>query len=188
MHSCTASTTRPLRALKSAFLSIPIDSRLPAPVDCTASTQDTPDVTQLIDTSISSTHSALLARLLEELVIPGTGRSMCENRGFGVARGGSGPRLDWTEAPELNDRVRELVISVRDQRARLQPPWGRIADQLISLLEAGPRSSVDLTAALGTSKQTVLNWLRRFRTDGIVVPTDAEPHTRGNKQMLFPLT
>ncbi|WP_420623388.1 ATP-binding protein [Candidatus Poriferisodalis sp.] len=178
------------------------------------------DVAQLIDASISSTRNALLARLLEDVVIPGTGRPVCENRGSGLRaavqaldRMGMGP-------PELDDRVRELVATVRDDYFRIgvsaiggsdripgafdHDPWsptsganaGRQAqshelykgtpDQVIRLLEAGPRSSVDLAGALGTSKQTVLNWLRRLRADGIVASTHAEPRTRGNKWMLVP--
>ena len=123
-------------------------------------------------------------------------------------------------APELDDRVRDLVVTVRDQHFRLgvsvlgggdrlagtfdhdpwEPPSGPVARQqaqlhaqyrgtpgeVIRLLEAGPLSSVELAAAFGTSKQTVLNWLRRLRADGIVAPTHAEPRTRGNKWMLSP--
>lgn len=178
------------------------------------------DVAQLIDTSISSTRNALLARLLEDVVIPGTGRPVCENRGSGLRaatqaldRMGMGP-------PELDDRVRELVVAVHDQyfrigvsaiggtdrspgtfdhdpwvpmptpgvghQARLRPLYKGTPDEVIRLLEAGPRSSIDLAAALGTSKQTVLNWLRRLRAEGIVAPTHAEPRTRGNKWMLVP--
>lgn len=178
------------------------------------------DVAQLIGSPINSTRNALLARLLEDVVIPGTGRPVCENRGSGLRaavqaldRMGMGP-------PELDDRVRELVVTVRDQYFRLgvsalggsdriggafgHDPWARTSEmdagqqarsrelykgtpeQLMRLLEAGPRSSADLAAALGTSKQTVLNWLRRLRADGMVQPTHAEPRTRGNKWMLAP--
>ena len=176
------------------------------------------DVAQLIGSSINSTRNALLARLLEDVVIPRTGRPVCENRGSGLraavqalGRMGMGP-------PELDDRVRELVVSVRDHSFRLgvsapggpdripsgfdhdprapapeatagqQAPSGEFRtdapEQLIRLLEAGPRSSADLATALGTSKQTVLNRLRRLRAEGIVAPTRAEPRTRGNKWML----
>ena len=176
------------------------------------------DVAQLIGSGINSTRNALLARLLEDVVIPRTGRPVCENRGSGLraavqalGRMGMGP-------PELDDRVRELVVTVRDHSFRLgisapggpdripsgfdHDPWapapeataGQQApsgefrtdapEQLIRLLEAGPRSSADLATALGTSKQTVLNRLRRLRAEGIVAPTRAEPRTRGNKWML----
>ena len=178
------------------------------------------DVAQLIDTSISSTRNALLARLLEDVVIPGTGRPVCESRGSGLRAAVQALDGMDMEPPELDDRVRELVVTVRDQYFRIgvsaiggpdripgsldHDPWtptpkpsvGQQAqlptryegtpDQVIRLLEAGPRSSVDLAAALGTSKQTVLNWLRRLRADGIVTPTHAEPRTRGNKWMLVP--
>ncbi len=178
------------------------------------------DVAQLIGSSINSTRNALLAKLLEDVVIPGTGRPVCENRGSGLRaavqaldRMGMGP-------PELDDRVRELVVTVRDQYFRLgvsalggsdrfpgafdHDPWERTSgmeagrqarssglhkgtpEQLMRLLEAGPRSSADLAAALGTSKQTVLNWLRRLKADGMVQPTHAEPRTRGNKWELAP--
>ena len=178
------------------------------------------DVTQLIDTNISSTRNALLARLLEDVVIPGTGRPVCENRGSGLRAAVQALDRMGMRPPELDDRVRELVVTVRDQYFRLgvsvlnggdrlagtfdHDPWespsGPVARQqaqpharyrgtpgeVIRLLEAGPLSSVELAAALGTSKQTVLNWLRRLRADGIVAPTHAEPRTRGNKWMLAP--
>lgn len=181
------------------------------------------DVAQLIGSPINSTRNALLARLLEDVVIPGTGRPVCENRGSGLRaavqaldRMGMGP-------PELDDRVRELVVTVRDQYFRIgvsaiggsdripgafdHDPWERTSgmeagrqahqalsrehakstpEQLMRLLEAGPRSSADLAAALGASKQTALNWLRRLSADGVVQPTHAEPRTRGNKWMLAP--
>ena len=77
------------------------------------------DVAQLIGSSINSTRNARLARLLEDVVIPGTGRPVCENRGSGLRaavqaldRMGMGP-------PEMDDRVRETVVTVRDQYFRL---------------------------------------------------------------------
>lgn len=176
------------------------------------------DVAQLIDSSINSTRNALLARLLEDVVIPGTGRPVCENRGSGLRSAVQALDRVGTGRPELDDRVRELVVTVRDQyfrigvsaiggsdripetfdhdpwaplpkphigrQAQLQPLYEGIPGQIVSLLEAGPRSSVDLASALGTSKQTVLNWLHPLRDDGIVTSTRSEPQTRGNKWML----
>lgn len=176
------------------------------------------DVAQLIDSSINSTRNALLARLLEDVVIPGTGRPVCENRGSGLRAAVQALDRVGTGRPELDDRVRELVVTVRDQyfrigvsaiggsdripgafdhdpwaappkpgvgqRAQPQPLYEGIPGQILSLLEAGPRSSVDLAAALATSKQTVLNWLNPLRADGIVTSTRADPQTRGNKWML----
>ena len=181
------------------------------------------DVTQLIDTSISSTRNALLARLLEDVVIPGTGRPVCENRGSGLRAAVQALDRMGMTPPELNDRVRELVVTVRDRYFRLDvsaldtgdrlvgtfdpgpreptsgawqtaaarleqsqahQPHESIQDQIARLLGAGPQSSVDLAVALGISKQTVLSWLRRLRTEGIVEPTLAEPRTRGNKWTL----
>ena len=167
------------------------------------------DVAQLIDTSISSTRNALLARLLEDVVIPGTGRPVCENRGSGLRAAVQALDRMGMKPPEIDDRVRELVVTVHDRYFRLaetfdHDPWEPLSkrdaaqetlfqpfhpptpDRILSLLEDGPRSSVDLAAALGTSKQTALNWLRRLRADGIVVPTNPEPRTRGNKWMLAP--
>ncbi len=180
------------------------------------------DIAQIINSNISSTRNALLARLLEDVVIPGTSRTVCESRGSGLRA--AVQALDRMEMgpPELDDRIRELVVTVRDNVVRLtgqpstvgahlssaplvarpgidsnapvstisavhptrQPLYKRTPDELIRLLEAGPRSSVDLATALGTSKQTVLNWLRQLRADGIVAPTHAEPRTRGNKWVL----
>ena len=177
------------------------------------------DISQLIDSSINSTRNALLARLLEDVVIPGTGRPVCENRGSGLRAAVQALDRAGSGRPELDDRVRELVVTVRDGTTRLaalpltaevqlsaptpshvpfSPEPGTSLQrqaarplhfdngpsQLIQLLQAGPRSSVDLAAELGTSKQTVLNWLRRLRADGIVAPTRSEPQTRGNKWML----
>lgn len=182
------------------------------------------DIAQIIDTDISSTRNAQLARLLGDVVIPGTGRPVCENRGSGLRAAVQALKRMGMGPPVLDDRVRDLVVTVHDDIVHLapkpftvgvrfgsphlasgsdidlnapvstisashqtrQPLYERTPDELIRLLEAGPRSSVDLAAALGTSKQTVLNWLRRLRADGIVAPTHAEPRTRGNKWMLTP--
>ena len=178
------------------------------------------DVAQLIDSSINSTRNALLAKLLEDVVIPGTGRPVCENRGSGLRAAVQALDRAGMAPPELNDRVRELGVTVRDQYFRLgasaiggseripdaidHDPWAlpprtdtapqdssrpshqSTAERVISLLGTGPLSSADLAAALGMSKQTALNWLRRLRADGRVEPTHAEPRTRGNKWMLAP--
>lgn len=176
------------------------------------------DIAQLVNTSISSTRNALLARLLEDVMIPGTGRPVCENRGSGLRATVQALERMAMSPPEIDDRVRELVVTVRDnfvgpdgspfgiadgsssavghvpwvspsmtsvaQPTQLQRRSESTAEDLISLLRAGPLSSTDLAAALGRSKQTALNWLRRLQADGTVIATHAEPRTRGNKWML----
>lgn len=175
-------------------------------------------VTELIDARISSTRNALLARLLEDVMIPGTGRPVCENRGSGLRATVQALDRMGMNPPEIDDRVQELVVTVRDkyvgpdisgfdngdgstggvghvpwvspsmtsvaQPTQLQSRSGSTPEQLISLLADGALSSTDLATALGRSKQTVLNWLRRLESDEVVVATHAEPRTRGNKWML----
>jgi len=99
------------------------------------------DVAHLIDSSINSTRNALLARLLEDVVIPGTGRPVCENRGSGLRAAVQALDRVGTGRPELDDRVRELVVTVRDQYFRIGVSAIGGSDRIPGAFDHDPRGA-----------------------------------------------
>lgn len=234
----------------------------------------------LLAESISSSRNAVLAKLLEDVEVPDTGRTVCENRGTGLLVAAASLRQAGIEPPELQDLVREFRVVIRNHglldeealswlatidtsslndRQRLglafvrrhstitnqqyrtltgsdslsatreltgmaaegllektsdrrwaqwhlaggsrpragQPvlPFedGRQASrrrdrrpELRGLLSEGPRSSKDLAASLGMTKEGVLRWLRRMEADGEVTPTASSRQSRANLWRLVP--
>ncbi|SNQ46470.1 putative transcriptional regulator [Frankia canadensis] len=58
----------------------------------------------------SSSRNALLAKLLEDVEVPGTGRTVCENRGTGLPAMAAALRSAGMEPPALIDTVREFRV------------------------------------------------------------------------------
>lgn len=233
----------------------------------------------LLAESVSSSRNAVLAKLLEDVEVPDTGRTVCENRGTGLLVAAAALRNAGIEPPLLVDTVREFRVLIRNhglldeealawlanvdtaglndrQRlglafARRHSPitnqqyrtltgcdaltatrdltgmaglglleksrdrrWARwhlagvnrddgqrplpFGDEspasprrdrrpdILRLLVGGPRSSRELAASLGMTKEGVLKWLRRMETDGEVVTTGSRRKSRANKWRLEP--
>ena len=68
----------------------------------------------LLAESVSSSRNALLAKLLEDVEVPGTGRTVCENRGSGLLATAAALRDAGIEPPSLRDNVREFRVVVRN--------------------------------------------------------------------------
>jgi ATP-dependent DNA helicase RecG len=64
---------------------------------------------------ISSSRNSVLAKLLEDVEIPGTGRTVCENRGSGLLAAASALRSAGIEPPDVKDSVQELRVVVRNE-------------------------------------------------------------------------
>jgi ATP-dependent DNA helicase RecG len=63
---------------------------------------------------VSSSRNAQLAKLLEDVEVPGTGRTVCENRGSGLVAAAAALRTAGIEPPELTDKVREFRVVIRN--------------------------------------------------------------------------
>lgn len=62
----------------------------------------------LLAEPVSSSRNGLLARLLEDVAIPGTDQRVCENRATGLIATATALRRAGMQPPELEDRVREF--------------------------------------------------------------------------------
>ena len=71
------------------------------------------DVEQLIGRGITATRNARLAKLLEDVVIPDSGRPVCENRGSGLRATVAALRQAGLPPPSIVDDVSELRVTIR---------------------------------------------------------------------------
>jgi ATP-dependent DNA helicase RecG len=234
----------------------------------------------LLAESVSSSRNAVLAKLLEDVEVPDTRRTVCENRGSGLLVAAAALRDAGIEPPVLTDSVREFRVVIRNhglldeealawlatidtaglndqQRLGLafvrrhstitnqqyrtlngcdaltatreltgmaglgllekesDRRWARWylagsdrveasqtplpfndegttarrrdrRPELRRLLVDGPRSSKELAARIGMSKEGVLKWLRKMETDGEVAPTGSSRKSRVNEWRLVP--
>ncbi len=96
---------------------------------------------------MSSSRNAQLAKLLEDVEIPGTGRSVCENRGSGLMATAAALRSAGMEPPAIIDDVREFSVVMKNS--------GLLDEDAISWL-----STLD-TAGLVDRQRLGLAFLRR---------------------------
>ena len=163
-------------------------------------------VEDLIARSITATRNARLAKLLEDVVIPGTGRPVCENRGSGLRAAVAALRRAGMSPPRMIDRVNELRVvidapnwtstsaSTRRETdletgdATTASPWDLSPRerQITELLSDGSRSSGELAGSMGISRQAVLNWLNLMADRGLVRPTARNRRSRLNRWELHP--
>lgn len=149
------------------------------------------DTDLLLRGMISSSRNATLARLLEDVEIPGTNRTVCENRGSGVrtimaelAASGMQPPLFRSAGgvflAELRARTGEAAQSARTgdwpeppdrHPAKAHPAKADPASAILTALAAGPRPTVDLMAITGLSRSGVGKHLRALESRGLVTPT-----------------
>ena len=96
-------------APRSVSRSIPTGLRSPAPAGLFGpiARED------LLAEPISSSRNARLAKLVEDVEIEGTGRTVCENRGSGLIAAAA-LRGVGIEPPELIDVVREFRVVIRN--------------------------------------------------------------------------
>lgn len=66
----------------------------------------------LLAEPVSSSRNALLAKLLEDVAIPGTDQRVCENRASGLLATAAALRRAGMEPPKLVDNVREFRATI----------------------------------------------------------------------------
>jgi ATP-dependent DNA helicase RecG len=98
---------------------------------------------------VSSSRNARLAKLLEDVEVSGTGRTVCENRGSGLLAAAAALRAAGIEPPDVVDNVREFKIIIRNH--------GLLDEQALEWL-----SSID-TAGLSDRQRLGLAFLHRNR-------------------------
>ncbi len=101
----------------------------------------------LLAESVSSSRNSLLSKLLEDVEVPGTGRTVCENRGSGLLATAAALRGAGIEPPNLIDSVREFRVVIKNH--------GLLDDEAVAWL-----STMD-TASLTDRQRLGLAFLRR---------------------------
>ena len=99
---------------------------------------------------VSSSRNARLAKLLEDVEIGSTGRTVCENRGTGLLAMAGALRDAGIEPPTIDDFVREFRVTISNH--------GLLDDEAVEWL-----STLD-TAGLGDRQRLALAYLRRKTT------------------------
>ena len=90
----------------------------------------------------------------------------------------------WHLAGRSKPRAGQPVLPFDDGRQALRRRDRR--PELRRLLSEGPRSSNDLAASLGMTKEGVLRWLRKMEAEGEVAPTASSRQSRTNRWCLVP--
>lgn len=101
----------------------------------------------LLAEPVSSSRNARLAKLLEDVEIEATGRTVCENRGSGLLATAATLRTAGMEPPHVTDNIREFRITIRNH--------GLLDDDAIAWL-----STID-TAGLNDRQRLALAFLHR---------------------------
>lgn len=154
--------------------------------------------TELLRGTVSSSRNAALARLLEDVEIPGTNRTVCENRGSGIRTIASELASFGMEPLRLRSSggIFTAELSSRDRPAAGGPametsPTPRrektSANAILSALATGPKSTADLMAQTGLSRAGVGANLRALEAKGLAQPTENR-RSRKVKWTLAPRT
>ncbi len=101
----------------------------------------------LLAEPVSSSRNSRLAKLLEDVEVIGTGRTVCENRGSGLLATAAALRDAGIEPPKLVDVVREFRVIIRNH--------GLLDEDALAWL-----SGID-TAGLNDRQRLGLAYLRR---------------------------
>ena len=157
------------------------------------------DVNELIRRGTIVTRNARLAKLLEDVVIPSTGRPVCENRGSGLRAAVAVLRQAGMAPPVIIDDTAELRVVMYSNRSAGDGPHPRRENsatsaspadlseregQIIELLADGPRRSSELAQTMGISQQAVLRWLNIMSDRGLVCATEPNRRSRSNRWRL----
>lgn len=112
----------------------------------------------LLAESISSSRNSVLAKLLEDVEVPASGRTVCENRGTGLLVAAASLRQAGIEPPELRDLVREFRVVIRNHRLLDEEAVRRLATTDTTVLNDRQR----LGLAFVRSHSTTTN--QQYRT------------------------
>jgi ATP-dependent DNA helicase RecG len=142
---------------------------------------------ELLRGTISSSRNATLARLLEDVEIPGTNRTVCENRGSGIRTILAELAANDMVPPQLRSSGGVFVAELHNQGismaekpilATSPPTPGLPSDRIQQALITGAKSTTELMAVTGLSRAGVGRWLRAMETKGLIAPTERRKSRR----------
>lgn len=156
----------------------------------------------LLTEPVTSSRNSYLAKLLEDIEVPRTGRTVSENRGSGLISVASSLRGAGLAPPWLSDSIDEFKVVIRNRRLSQDeiasvwgPPPGAAApvpvrqrrdrrNEIRESLMRGPRSSRELASEMGITPQGILRWLRMMEASGEVRTTEAARRSPMNRWQL----
>ncbi|MGH4019269.1 MAG: ATP-binding protein [Pseudonocardiaceae bacterium] len=138
---------------------------------------------------VSSSRNAYLAQLLTDAFVPGSDRTIAENRASGIPQMIEALRRRGLAPPRFSNRPSGFEVELRGYagappvsqtppRARVSPAVA--ADLVAAALRArGTSGSTELAADTGLSRPTVLKYLRQLVAGGSAT---ADPESRGPRR------
>ncbi|MDR1077345.1 MAG: ArsR family transcriptional regulator [Propionibacteriaceae bacterium] len=137
----------------------------------------TPD--ELLQGTVTSSRNAVLARLLEDVELPGTNRAVCENRGSGIRMIATELSASGLQPPTFRVSSGMFVAELRNSLQQLPPTErparaGQSGAPPVSVLAAlanGPKATLELVRLTGLTRSGVGRQLRDLEAKGLVAPT-----------------
>ncbi|MDE0214959.1 MAG: putative DNA binding domain-containing protein [bacterium] len=151
----------------------------------------------LFSRPVTSSRNSRLAKLLEDIEIPSTNTTVCENRGSGLLAVAASLQNAGLHRPVFEDSIRNFTVKLQGatypldhssgsrhdnvaQRSSRESP----RDKIRALLTKGPLPAKDLVEELGMSRGGVLRWLRIMERDGEIETTEAARRSPRNRWQL----
>jgi ATP-dependent DNA helicase RecG len=141
---------------------------------------------------VTSTRNLVLAKLLEDVALPHSQSTVAENRGTGLLVVAS--ELERSGLPPLEIKTDQLHFQATIRRADTPPnsvsplparpePLELRArqQQIVGLLAAGPKATVELAAAMGLTRTAVMAHLKALESLGVVALTTEKRTASGAK-------
>lgn len=159
------------------------------------------DRDKLLVEPVTCSRNSYLAKLLEDVDVPLTGRTVCDNRGSGLISVAASLRKSSRMPLRFMDRIDSFRVVIQNKRLsakEMKEAWGthrssrsvpmrRRRDrrnEILELLTLGPKSSRQLAEELGMTPQGILRWLRRMEASGEVWPTETARRSPMNRWQL----
>ena len=141
----------------------------------------TANVSDLLEGRASSSRNAVLCRLLEDIQMPGTYRTVCENRGTGLPMVSRELKNAGLPGPAFKPTASIFVAELSNTPVPKQPSQAIPASShdavdavdalIVSTLLSEPKTNVDLQHATGLGRAAVSRRLMRLEKGGLVAPT-----------------
>ncbi len=146
---------------------------------------------------VTSSRNSRLAKLLEDIEVPSTNRTVCENRGSGLLAVAASLQDAGLDLPVIQDRISSFTVTLHSDARPGQHPGNPCTgqtppesasqpprDHIRALLASGPRPIRELARELGMTRGGVLRWLQKMEEQGEVEATEAARRSPLNRWRL----
>jgi ATP-dependent DNA helicase RecG len=136
---------------------------------------------QLLEGAVTSSRNAVLARLLEDVELPATTRTVCENRGSGLKMVADELAAAGLVAPvfrpsvalftvELRNQLRETGLTTHTTEQSRPTPRPDFEEPVLTALLTGAKTTAELVTETGLSRAGVGVKLRALEKQGRIAP------------------